>query len=113
MLAVERHGPAALLAQLERQESEYRRYLALVQTEPPPDSSVTRRLVQDAAIGVAEAHLRWLTRCRDLLRAEPPSRLAIGREGSTYGAARNRDAATGDADADEPQAAIADGARRG
>jgi DNA-binding PadR family transcriptional regulator len=70
MLAVERLGPAAVLAQLDRQESEYRRYLSLVQAEPAPDGSVTRRLAQDAAVGLAEAYLRWLGRCREVLRGD-------------------------------------------
>jgi len=76
MLAVERLGPAALLAQLERQESEYRRYLALVQAEAIADASVTRRLAQEAAVGLAEAQLRWLTRCRELLRGDETSQVA-------------------------------------
>jgi DNA-binding PadR family transcriptional regulator len=67
VLASERFGHAALLAQLERQEAEYRRYLTLVRTEPVRDPSVTRRLAQEAAVGLAEAHLRWLARCRELL----------------------------------------------
>lgn len=67
MLAVERLGAAALLAQLERQESEYRRYLALVEAEAIGDASLTRRLAQDAVVGLAHAHLAWLIRCRDLL----------------------------------------------
>src|SRR5262249_57076676 len=33
VLAARRHGPSALLAQLDRQETEYRRYLTLVQTD--------------------------------------------------------------------------------
>ena len=70
MLAVEPLGPAAVLAQLARQESEYRRYLTLVLAEAPPDGSVTRRLTQEAAIGLAEAHLRWLERCRALLAGD-------------------------------------------
>ena len=76
MLAVEPLGPAAVLAQLERQESEYRRYLSLVQAETPHDASVTRRLTQEAAVGFAEAHLRWLGRCREVLRADEESRVA-------------------------------------
>ena len=67
MLAVERHGSAAVLAQVERQESEYQRYLALLQADAPPAGAVTRRLARDAAVGHAEAHLRWLTRCREVL----------------------------------------------
>jgi PadR family transcriptional regulator AphA len=67
MLASERLGQSALLAQLERQEAEYRRYLTLVQTETVCNASVTRRLAQEAAVGLAEAYLRWLARCRQLL----------------------------------------------
>lgn len=76
MLAVERLGPAAVLTQLERQESEYRRYLALARAESPPDGSVTRRLTREAAVGLAEAHLRWLARCREVLRGERESQVA-------------------------------------
>src|SRR5258706_8268908 len=54
LLAVERLGPAALLAQLERHESEYRRYLATIQAEAHDDASLTRRLTQEAAVGLAE-----------------------------------------------------------
>ena len=68
MLAAERHGPSALLVQLERQETEYRRYLTLVQSESIHDASVTRRLAQEAVLGIAEAHLRWLARCREVLQ---------------------------------------------
>jgi DNA-binding PadR family transcriptional regulator len=67
MLAVERYGASALMAQLERLEAEYRRYLAMVKSEAVAEPSVTRRLAQDAAIGMAEAHLRWLARCREVL----------------------------------------------
>ncbi len=42
-LAAERDGDDTLLAQLERQESEYRRYVALVSEQPvPPTATVTR-----------------------------------------------------------------------
>jgi DNA-binding PadR family transcriptional regulator len=69
-LAAEREGTAALLAQLERQEVEYRRYLALVHEErAQPDASLTGRLAREAAVTHAEAQLRWLTRCRELLTA--------------------------------------------
>ena len=75
LLAAERGGPAAILAQLERQEIEYQRYLSLVREETArPDASVTRRLAHEAALGQAEAHLRWLTRCRTLLGATPLAR---------------------------------------
>src|SRR5262249_7857479 len=51
VLAAERHGPAALLAQLDRHEAEYRRYLTAVQTDGGRgDASVTRRVVQEAAV---------------------------------------------------------------
>lgn len=76
MLAVERLGPGALLAQLERQESEYRRYLAVLQAETTVDATLTRRLAQDAAVGLAEAHLHWLLRCRELLAASSEPRVA-------------------------------------
>jgi DNA-binding PadR family transcriptional regulator len=69
MLAAERHGPTALLAQLELQEAEYRRYLTLVQSEAVHDAPVTRRLAHEAAVGLAEAHLRWLARCREIIPA--------------------------------------------
>ena len=68
LLAAERRGATALLAQLERQETEYRRYIALVQEEGVrPTASLTRRLAHEAALGQAEAHLRWLVRCRQAL----------------------------------------------
>src|SRR5213083_389230 len=68
LLAAERRGHAALLAQIERQEIEYHRYLSLVREQAArPDASVTRRLAHEAALGQAEAHLRWLARCRALL----------------------------------------------
>jgi DNA-binding PadR family transcriptional regulator len=95
MLAVERLGTPALLAQLERQESEYRRYLALVQSDPARDGPITRRLAQEAAVGLAEAHLRWLARCRETL-SDPKH--ALGREGTRERdgtAARDRHVAAG------------------
>ena len=76
LLATEPLGPAALLAQLERQETEYRSYLATVQTDPLPDVSLTRRLAHEAAVGIAEAHLRWLARCRELLGPALESKVA-------------------------------------
>ena len=79
LLAVERGGPAAVLAQIERQEIEYHRYLSLVREEAArPDASVTRRLAHEAALGQAEAHLRWLARCRALIRPETLSRVGNG-----------------------------------
>ena len=75
LLAAERGGHAAVLAQLERQEMEYRRYLSLVREEAArPDASVTRRLAHEAALGQAEGHLRWLARCRTLLGGAPLAR---------------------------------------
>ena len=69
LLAAERGGPAAVLAQLERQEVEYHRYLSLVREQAArPDASVTRRLAHEAALGQAEAHLRWLARCLETTR---------------------------------------------
>ena len=67
VLAAERHGPAALLTQLQRHETEYRRWMELVQTEHAADAPVTRRLAHDAAVSMAQAHLGWLARCRALL----------------------------------------------
>ena len=79
LLAAERGGPAAVLAQLERQEVEYHRYLSLVREQAArPDASVTRRLAHEAALGQAEAHLRWLARCRALIRPETSSRVGNG-----------------------------------
>ena len=73
LLAAERVGAAALVDQLERQEAEYRRYLALVQAEAErPGDSLTRRLANEAAIGHAEAHLRWLARCRAVFGGAAP-----------------------------------------
>src|SRR5262245_887300 len=69
-LAAERDGHAALLAQLERQETEYRRYLTLVAEERlPVAATVTRRLAHEAAVTHAEAHLAWLVRSRERLAA--------------------------------------------
>ncbi|HYY06845.1 MAG TPA: PadR family transcriptional regulator [Candidatus Limnocylindria bacterium] len=69
LLAAEREGPDAVLAQLERQEIEYHHYLALVRGEAArPDAPVTRRLAHEAALGQAETHLRWLARCREATR---------------------------------------------
>ncbi len=68
VLAAERSGTEAVLTQLEREEAEYRRYVSLVQEEAArPDAPVTRRLAQEAVLGQAEAHLRWLARCRVVL----------------------------------------------
>jgi DNA-binding PadR family transcriptional regulator len=70
LLASEREGQAALLGQLARQEAEYRRYLALVREETSRGgTSLTRRLADEAVIGQAEAHLRWLSRARAVLSA--------------------------------------------
>jgi DNA-binding PadR family transcriptional regulator len=67
LVAAERLGPAAVLAQVERQEAEYRRYLAVVRTDALRDATVTSRLAREAALGLAEAQLRWLARCRELV----------------------------------------------
>jgi transposase len=75
-LAAERHGPEAVQSQLDRQEAEYRRYLALIHEEDArAGSSVTRRMAHEAALGHAEAHLRWLARCRELIGAPAATRL--------------------------------------
>ena len=74
-LAAERHGTDAVRAQVDRQEEEYRRYLALVHEHAThDDTSVTSRLAHEAALVHAEANLRWLARCREVLR--DASRLA-------------------------------------
>jgi DNA-binding PadR family transcriptional regulator len=85
LLAAERDGREALLEQIARQEVEYRRYLALVEQEASrPIASLTRRLVDQAAIAHTEAHLGWLVRCRTALEAaaagsgEPKPRAATG-----------------------------------
>jgi len=73
LLAAEREGGAALMEQLERQEAEYRGYLALVAAEAArPGTPLTRRLTHEAALGHAEAHLRWLARCRTVLATNVP-----------------------------------------
>jgi DNA-binding PadR family transcriptional regulator len=70
LLATEREGTAAVMGQLDRQEAEYRRYLAQVAEEAArPGTRLTRRLTHEAALGRAEAHLRWLARCRAVLAA--------------------------------------------
>jgi hypothetical protein len=70
LLAAEREGSPALLDQIARQEAEYRRYAAVVEEEAcRPVGSLTRRLAHEAALGQAEAHLRWLERCRAVLEA--------------------------------------------
>jgi DNA-binding PadR family transcriptional regulator len=75
LLAAERAGAGEVLAQLDRQEAEYRRYVSLVQEEAArPGASVTRRLAHEAALGQAEAHLRWLARCRAVLTGTPVAR---------------------------------------
>jgi DNA-binding PadR family transcriptional regulator len=77
LLAAEREGVDAVLTQVARQEAEYVRYLALVQEEAaPPTASLTRRLADEAARAHAEAHLRWLSRCRALLDAATERRPA-------------------------------------
>jgi len=120
MLAAERQGPAALLAQLERQETEYRRYLALVESEVPTHASVTRRLAHEAAIGMGEAHLRWLARCREVLTrpelSADPS-YSPGRKGTRAwgdGGSRDPHAAAGKAGANEagPSDNDAEGSRQ-
>jgi DNA-binding PadR family transcriptional regulator len=68
-LAAERHGTDAVRAQVDRQEEEYRRYLALVHEQAArDDASMTSRLAHEAALAHAEANLRWLARCREMLR---------------------------------------------
>jgi PadR family transcriptional regulator AphA len=68
LLAAERQGPDALLAQLARQEDEYRGYLALVRQEATRlEPTLLGRLAHEAALGQVEARLRWLARCREAL----------------------------------------------
>ncbi len=75
LLAAERAGTTAVLGQLERQESEYRRYVALVREQAGrPSASLIRRLAHQAALHQAEAYLRWLAHCREILRPETTSR---------------------------------------
>jgi len=77
VLAAERHGVTALLGQLERQEAEYRRYVgAIGAAAEEAEPSITRRLARDAAMSHAEAHLKWLGRCRELLCGSRPARVA-------------------------------------
>lgn len=75
LLAAERAGTDAVLDQLARQEAEYRRYLTLAQEEAArPGLGLTKRLADEAALALAEAHLRWLARCRTVLAARPLAR---------------------------------------
>jgi DNA-binding PadR family transcriptional regulator len=113
MMAAERHGPSALLAQLERQEAEYRRYLTVVQSEAVHDAPVTRRLAHEAALGLAEAHLRWLARCRQLISPRDTSRGEGERESATDGGTRERDVAAGEAGAPREVRATTRGVRPG
>ncbi len=71
LLAAEREGSAALVGQLERQETEYRRYLAQIEAEEERAGGPLRRLTHEAARRHAEAHLEWLARCRTVLAASP------------------------------------------
>jgi len=67
-LAARRDGADALIAQVDRQEEEYRRYLAVIQEEGDRTAtSVTRRLAHEAVLGHVEARLRWLAHCRVVL----------------------------------------------
>jgi len=71
LLAAERDGAAAVMQQLERQEAEYRRYLAQIELDAGSHATALRRLTQEAARRHAEAHLEWLARCRAVLAATP------------------------------------------
>ena len=80
-LAAERQGPEAVRSQLDRQEAEYVRYLALLHEEDGhAGSSITRRMAHEAALGHAEAHLRWLARCRELILTDPRLASWVGEE---------------------------------
>lgn len=82
LLAAERHGPDAVRTQLERQETEWQRWLEQVRDamRSSGDGSVSSALARDAVLGQAEAHLQWLARCRERLgaTARPASSLASG-----------------------------------
>ncbi|HZP41827.1 MAG TPA: PadR family transcriptional regulator [Candidatus Binatia bacterium] len=99
LLAAEREGADAVLAQIERQEAEYLRYLAVVEEEAaPPNASLTRRVADEAARAQAEGHLRWLSRCRALLasareQGRLPARAAAGGKTAPGGRAAGRAAA--------------------
>ena len=71
LLAAEREGAAALAGQLDRQEAEYRRYLAQIETDVARPGTALRRLAHEAARRHAEAHLEWLARCRSELAPQP------------------------------------------
>jgi DNA-binding PadR family transcriptional regulator len=71
LLAAGRRGTAAVAAQLDRHEAEYERYVASVRDAVTRlDDAPTRRLAHEAALVHAEAHLRWLARCREVLVGE-------------------------------------------
>jgi DNA-binding PadR family transcriptional regulator len=73
LLATERLGPEALLDQLARQEAEYRRYLDILNEElVRSGAAIARQLAHEAAVGQAEAHLRWLGRCRAVVARSMP-----------------------------------------
>jgi DNA-binding PadR family transcriptional regulator len=67
VLAAERLGAPAILAQVERHEQEYRRYLALLEEQGGRFGSMARELAHEAALAHAHAHLLWLTRCREVV----------------------------------------------
>lgn len=75
VLAAERHGPEAMRAQLARQEEEWRRWLELLRdtARSPGDGSLTSQLAREAVLGLVEANLRWLARCREVLSARAAS----------------------------------------
>lgn len=69
LLAAERRGPTALAAQLERQLAAYVRHRELLGHQAPrPDASPVRRWLHAAAVAQADAHVTWLTTCRDALQ---------------------------------------------
>ena len=68
LLAAESAGPHALLDQLARQETEYRRYVDLVRSQGgPARASLVRRLADAAAVSQAEAHMAWLAAARAMV----------------------------------------------
>ncbi len=72
VLAAEHLGADAVRAQVDRHEAEYRRYLAFMHEQAAQRyESTARRLAHEAVLAYAEAHLRWLARCREVLGRQP------------------------------------------
>lgn len=75
LLAAAPAGPRSMLAQIERQEAEYHRYLDLVAEEGrlARGGHLVRRLAADAARCQVGAYLEWLARCRRAVVAPAPT----------------------------------------